>query len=306
MVAELIKNAPFVQVMLTSRERLNLQGEWVYEIDGMQYPTKWLQRSRKKSADVEADIEKYSAVQLFIQCARRVQADFNVKEVDIAHIVHICQLVEGFPLAIELAATWVRVLNCAEIAQEITRNYEILATNWRDIPARHQSLQSVFDYSWRLLSDDERAALGRFAVFQGAFSRNAAVSVTGISLVMLGSLVDKSFLQVTKVMQGETAVTCYEMHELIRFYAFGKLNSDASVQIGDECLSMAIMEARDRHAHYYATRLEIYQPRQFWKRSDDVPAELGLEIENVRAARNWILQKEESKHCSAINGVDNH
>ena len=189
-------------------------------------------RSGSESGRCDADLEKYSAVQLFIQCARRVRSDFNMKKADITHIVHICQLVEGFPLAIELAATWVRVLNCAEIAQEITRNYEILATNWRDIPARHQSLQSVFDYSWRLLSDDERAVLGRLAVFQGDFSRNAAVAVTGISLAMLGSLVDKSFLQVTKVMQGETAVTCYEMHELIRFYAFEKLNSDASVQIG--------------------------------------------------------------------------
>ncbi len=306
LIAELVKNAPFVQVMLTSRERLNLQGEWVYEIKGMQYPALPSRSSGLETAVADPDLEKYSAVQLFIQSAQRVRSDFDVNGTDVTDIVRICQSVAGFPLAIELAATWVRVLTCAEIAQEIMRNYEILATNWRDIPARHQSLQSVFDYSWRLLSDDERDVLGRLAVFQGVFSRIAAVAVTGVSLAMLGALVDKSFLQVVKVMQGETAVTCYEMHELIRFYAFEALNRDASLQIGDERISTAILEARDRHARYYAARLEIYQPRQFWNRSDDVPAELGLEIENVRAARNWILQKEKSKQHAAINGVNSH
>ena len=96
------------------------------------------------------------------------------------------------------------------------------------------------------------------------------------------------------------------MHELIRFYAFEKLNADASVQMGDERLSTAIVAARDRHARYYAARLEIFQPRQFWNRSDDIPAELGLEIENVRAARNWILQKEKNTQHPAINGAKTH
>ncbi|MCA9976360.1 MAG: hypothetical protein KC413_11440, partial [Anaerolineales bacterium] len=304
LIAELIKQAPRVQVMLTSRERLYLQGEWVYKIKGMQYRALPVSRAGLETAVPEIELEKYSAVQLFIQSAQRVRADFDMSGADISHIVRICQLVEGFPLAIELAATWIRVLTCAEIAQEITRNYEILATSWRDIPARHRSLQSVFDYSWHLLSEDERSALSQLAVFQGDFSRDAAVAVTGISLAMLGALADKSFLQAAKVVQGDTAVTCYEMHELIRFYAFEKLNGEVSVQIGDEQLSTAIIEARDRHARYYAARLEIYQPRQSWTWIDDVPAELGLEIENVRAARQWILQKEQSKPHAAINGIN--
>ena len=225
LVAEIIGQAPEVQVIITSRERLNLRGEWIFEVKGMQFPAKHLRPSLSKPTAAEQDFEKYSAVQLFVQSARRIRSDFVVTGANIPHIVRICQLVEGFPLAIELAATWVRILSCADIAQEIERNYEFLATNWRDIPPRHRSLQAVFDYSWALLSPTERDVLVRLSVFQGAFNREALTAVAAVSLDVLGSLVDKSFLQVGKIVQGETAVTCYEMHELIRFYAAEKLNN---------------------------------------------------------------------------------
>ncbi len=225
LVAEIMGYAPDVQVILTSRERLNLRGEWIFEVKGMQIPAKPVRSSLPKATAAEQDFMNYSAVQLFVQSARRICSDFVVSGTDMRHIVHICQLVEGFPLAIELAATWIRVLSCADIAQEIERNYEFLATNWRDIPPRHRSLQAVFDYSWALLSPTERDALVRLSVLQGGFSREESMTAANVSLGVLGSLVDKSFLQVGKMVQGETAVTCYEMHELIRFYASEKLNN---------------------------------------------------------------------------------
>ncbi len=222
LVADVIAYAHHVQILLTSRERLRLRGEWVYEVTGMQFP---YEESWSESTIAEPDFYEFSAVKLFVQSAQRVRADFAVRDDDKQAIVRICQLVEGFPLAIELAASWVRVLNCTEIAREIEHNYEFLATTWRDIPPRHRSLQSVFDYSWALLSPHERDIVEKLSVFEGEFSRESAMAACGASLPELSDLVDKSFLQMIKIDRRETAVTHYEMHELLRIYALDKLNA---------------------------------------------------------------------------------
>jgi hypothetical protein len=86
-------------------------------------------------------------------------------------MVQICQTVEGIPLAIELAAVWVGMLSCQEIAQEINSNMDFLRTSMRDIPERHRSIRATFDHSWNLLSEGERRALCQLSVFHGGFDR---------------------------------------------------------------------------------------------------------------------------------------
>ncbi len=145
LLAAIGRQAPKVKLLVTSRERLNLQGEWVFELRGLAPP-----------GEGDAGFADSSAVALFLQTARRSQSGFALVDQDRACVAHICRLVEGMPLAIELAAAWVRVLPCAEIAAEIERTLDFLAASARDIPARHRSLRAVFDHF--LESADRRGA----------------------------------------------------------------------------------------------------------------------------------------------------
>ncbi len=141
-------------------------------------------------ADQVERVDEYSAVALFVQSARRVQAGFVLRAEERLAVARICRLVEGMPLAIELAAAWARVLSCAEIAREIERtlapeaNLEFLAASMRDVPERHRSMRAVIDHSWKLLSDDEQCALRQLAVFRGGFTREAAERVAGALLAL--------------------------------------------------------------------------------------------------------------------------
>lgn len=290
LVADIISQSPHVQILITSRERLNLHGEWVFEVSGMSFPIRRGTGMLSEPLQTSRVFEQYSAVQLFLQSARRMRSDFDLKNADKLAIIEICQLVDGFPLAIELAATWVRLLTCAEIAQEIARNYEFLATNWRDIPPRHRSLRAVFDYSWALLSAEEQKVLCQLTVFHGGFTWVDAVTVTQTTVFMLVQLVDKSFLQGV-VTGAETAVSRYEMHELLRQFAAEKLNQDAQIKVGDSLFSSATISTLDTHARYFSHFLQTRNPQEEQTQQAIVLQEIGQEIDNVRAAWRWAVAR---------------
>ncbi|MBE2220520.1 MAG: tetratricopeptide repeat protein [Anaerolineae bacterium] len=297
LIADILSQAPQVKILLTSRERLNLHGEWVFEVSGMSFPTRRVTGMLPDLADNKPNFEQYSAVQLFVQSARRVRSDFQLNETDKPAIIEICQLVDGFPLAIELAATWVRLLTCAEIAREITQNFEFLATNWRDIPPRHRSLRAVFDYSWILLSPEEQHVLCRLAVFRGGFSWADAIVVSNASFFLLGQLADKSFLH-GQLASGETAVgeatvSRYEMHELLRLFAVEMLNKEAHIQVGDNLFSDEMISACDDHARHFVRFLSERNPQQKRTQQAEILLEIGQEIDNVRAAWHWIVEREQ-------------
>ncbi len=199
-LVDLLAGAPHLKLLITSRERLNLHGEWVLPIDGIDYPL---------TADYD-HLERYSAVQLFIQSAQRVQPDFSLRG-NAPDVLRICQLVEGMPLAIELAAAWVRLLPCSQIVEKLASSLDFLASPLRNVPERHRSLRAVFDHSWSLLSHTEQTALTKLSVFRGPFDLEAAEEVSGVSLSMLASLADKSLLHA----DGSGR---YALHELLRQY----------------------------------------------------------------------------------------
>jgi len=194
-VSEILAATTGLKILVTSREALNLQEEWVRPIAGMADPDQ---------------------VQLFADRARRVRGDFNLME-DSRSIIEICHLVEGMPLAIELAAGWLKSLQPADIAQEIRRNLDILATRSRNLPERHRSIRSVFTHSWALLCDDERDVFRKLSVFRGGFTREAAEIVAGASLHTLAGLVDKSLVRLNNR---------YDVHELLRQYALEQMPPD--------------------------------------------------------------------------------
>jgi predicted ATPase/DNA-binding XRE family transcriptional regulator len=264
-VSELLRRLPRLKLLTTSRERLNLQGEWMYELHGLPVPP----------TEYVARLDEYSAAVLFVRSARRIKTDFEVTETEKPALVQICQLLEGIPLAIELAAAWAGVLSCAEIAREIELNIDFLQTTMRDVPERHRSLRASFDHSWRLLSDVERTALSRLAIFRGGFDRAAAEQVAGATLPLLATLVSKSLVR-----RGEDGR--YDLHEVIRQFALSHLE-DAAQQ----------NEARDAHSRYY---LQFAADREKALRSapqQQAARELLNEIDNLRAAWIWAIRREQ-------------
>jgi len=125
-----------LKILVTSREALNLQEEWVRQISGLAYPDR----------EDGKQLEDYSAVQLFLDRARRIRGDFDLAE-DRRGVVEICRVVEGMPLAIELAVGWLKTLRPSEIAEEIQHNLDMLATRSRNLQERHRTLRSVFSHS---------------------------------------------------------------------------------------------------------------------------------------------------------------
>jgi predicted ATPase/DNA-binding NarL/FixJ family response regulator len=257
----LLTHAPQVKLLTTSRETLNLQEEWLYPVKGMGFP------------DNEAvqDIQAYSAVRLFTQTAHRMRPDFSLDDEREA-VIHICKLVEGMPLALEMTAAWLKRLPCQEIAEEIMRGLDILETPARNVPPRHRSMRAVFEHSWNLLTASERDAFKKLSVFRGGFPKEAAQSVAGASRGLLAALVDKSLLRV------ETDGR-YTIHELLRQYAEEQLN--VSPQAGEA--------AHNMHASYYVEFLsQKWEPLRTHRQRVALD-EIGLEIDNVHTAWQWIV-----------------
>lgn len=268
-LSEILAAATGLKILVTSREALNLQEEWVRHIGGMSYP----------EHVTGEPLENYSAVRLFVDRARRLRGDFDLAE-DRHSVVEICRLVGGMPLAIELAAGWLNMLRPADIAQEILRSMDILATRSRNLPERHRSIRSVFDQSWRLLSDAERAVFQKLSVFRGGFTREAAEVVAGASLHTMAGLVDKSLVSLS-------AEGRYDMHELLRQYSAEQLEAEhqtAAIQrayVGYYLGMLRRLEG-DIKAHQQLAALDTIE----------------ADFENVRSAWQLAVQH---RHYEALN-----
>lgn len=263
---EIASLSPKVKILTTSRERLNLRGEWLLEVMGLPTP----------ATDETEDLDKYDVIRLFMQSAKRIVADFSVLREDQKHLINICQLVGGMPLATELAASWVRMLSCAEIANELEQGIGFLSSSLRDAPERHKSIQVVFDTSWQLLSDPEKAVFKKLGVFRGGFGRKAAERVGDTSLTTLSTFVDKLFLH-------KTAADRYEIPGLLRQYTLAKLGE----QPEEERVAMHL------HCDTYTNLLnEIESDLRSSKRQIAIE-EINLEMDNIRAAWDWAVEVRE-------------
>lgn len=262
LLAELLGRTTQVKLLVTSRESLNLQGEWVFEVQGLPIP---------ESGDSEG-----TSVELFLQRARRAHVGFNATTDDYPAIVRICQLVDGMPLGIELASAWVRTLSCDEIAREIERGLDFLSLSAKDLPARHRSMHAVFDHSWKLLTEEEQKVLLRLSVFRGGFQREAAERIAEASLSTLSALVTKSLIR-------RSGTGRYDLHELIRQFAFEQLANRRREQT----------QTKARHGAYYMALLSNQDERLRSSVQQEALAELTIEIENIRSAQEWALAHNE-------------
>lgn len=255
LLVTLLTNAPDMKMLVTSREALNLREEWLWTVRGLSYP----------STIPHGQAGDYSALRLFAERACQIHPDFSLND-HVAAVTRICQLVEGVPLAIEMAANWLKALSPDAIVDAIQSSIDFLTSRYHNIPERHRTMRAVYNHSWSLLSDEERRVFMKLSVFRGGFSAAAAISVTGTSLATLATLVDKSFVR--QYPNGRC-----DIHEQLRQYAAGHLEQTG----GYECTA-------DDHAAYFAALVIDCKPVLRNTGQLDALNLIEANFENIRAA----------------------
>ena len=274
-LVEILQKARRVVLLVTSRERLKLQAEWVFDLHGLEYPAQGSQEG----------FEGCSAVELFMLHARKVRREFSPSESEARAMVRICQLVEGMPLAIELAASAVYQRSCVTIVNEIERDLQMLVSSVHDIPERHRSVWAAFEHSWRLLSLQEQQALSRLAVFQGGFDEEAAVQVSEAHSRVLEALVDKSLLRLGQ--DGR-----YGMHELVQQFASVKLVNSGELEI-----------IQDAHARYFMGLAEQAETGLYAADQQQWISCLEENQANLRAGLKWAIQNGNANLAARFSGA---
>lgn len=272
LVSDILASAPNTKILVTSRERLNLFEEWVFEVTGL----------RRPHDERDPGAEQYSAVQMFMQGARRARPGFSLAA-ELPAVVRICSLVDGMPLALELASAWVRVLPLDDIVRELERGMDILQTPVRNIPARHRSMRVVMDQSWAMLSDSERDVFKKLSIFCGGFTREAAEAVGGATLPILSALVDKSWLRL------RASTGRYEVHELLRQY-------------GEQWLGVSpeADAVQDAHAAFFAALMARLEHDLKCCRQIEALEAITHDFCNVRSAWWWASERNDRTVLDAM------
>jgi predicted ATPase/DNA-binding CsgD family transcriptional regulator len=266
-VAEIMKAAPGVRVLATSREPLSVPGEQVIPVPPLELPS--------PGADEPlARLSHNEAVMLFSQRAAAASGTFELTTANQAAVVDLCRRLDGLPLAIELAAVRTRVLTVEQILDRLADRFSLLTGGSRGALPRHQTLRTTIDWSHDLLSGAERAVLRRSCVFTGRFTLDDAESVCAFqevpaaeTLNLLASLIDKSLV----VKEDANGVASYRLHETMREYAGLKLS-----EAGEE------ESAWQRYAEYYRSRCRRWADERRYRLVDWLHW-ADLEIDNIRA-----------------------
>jgi predicted ATPase/DNA-binding SARP family transcriptional activator len=281
-LSDILSAAPMVKLLVTSRERMNLRGEKVVMLDGLAHPD--------ENVLTVDDLASFAGPQLFVERAREVSANtvFMPTGDDVLHIARVCQLVQGMPLGIELAAAWTRNISCGEIVREIEHGLDFLESTMRDVPERQRSLRAVFEHSWRMLSPQEQKVFARLSVFRGGCTRQAAETVAGATPAVLASLIDKSMLK--RAESGR-----YELHEVMRQYGAAQL---AATPDSHEAVVLA-------HSHYYLHWLAQHHEWLYGNQQMATLQMLNADIDNIRAA--WaaaVHHLDVSALSATLDGLD--
>lgn len=274
-VAELLEAAPNLKIVVTSREPLRLPGERCYALEGLPFPN-------PDDPMALETLDSHDAVRLFIQSTRAVQPLFVATAGDRLALARIAQIVEGLPLALELAGSWKQFYTCQEIADELAKDYDFLQSARRDLPVRQRSLRAVFERSWNLLSAAEQEIFAQLAVFRGKFTPGAAAEIVGAKSGSLKTFVEKSLLNG----RGQER---YELHPLLRQFTHEKLTEQPDTHLA----------VQRRHAGYY-THFVAERIETLWGDQQMIALEeLNRNASNIRAAWAWASREPDFQMLSA-------
>jgi predicted ATPase/DNA-binding SARP family transcriptional activator len=283
LIERLLSTCPDIKIMATSREALRINGERVWSVPTLSLP------DRAPTPDPELLLQ-YEAVQLFVERAESVRRDFALSDQNARFVEKICRQLDGMPLALELAAARVKALTVQQILTRLDDAFRLLTRGSRTALPRHQTLRAAIDWSYELLSEEEQSLFRRLSVFAGGWTLEAAEIVSageGIEerevLDLLSRLVDKSLVEMHA--HGEAAR--YRMLQTVQHYSHEKLLQSGEAQT-----------TRKRHFDYFCRLVEAANPHLGFFLSDmdmlDWQRRLEPENDNLRAALQWSLEKEDS------------
>jgi predicted ATPase/class 3 adenylate cyclase len=285
----LLRRAPGLKILATSRVHLNLAGEMIYPVPPLALPVSG------KAAQPPV-LAQYEAVRLFVERATPVHPTFRMTEANAPSVAQICTRLDGIPLAIELAAARISVLSPEQIAARLSDRFNLLTGGSRNAMPRQQTLRALIDWSWDLLSARERDVLGRLSVFAGGWILEEAEHVcageeleSGKILDLLAQLVNQSLVAVESEQGPETR---YNLLETIHQYAGEKL-----VEIGN------LPTCRDQHMHYFsglAEQAEVELHRRDQKLWLD---RLETEHDNFRAALEYSIDARPEEALRICTGL---
>lgn len=272
----LLEGCPELTILTTSREPLRLAGERIWPVDPLPVPD---------APSALDDLKDFAIVQMFLDRARSYRPDFRLTEADIDDVAAICQASEGIPLAIELTASWLRLLTPSEIADRLASGVEFLSARTRDVSARHRSMRAVFEHSWTLLSDRNREVFQRLSVFRGGFTRRAAEEVAGASSMRLSALLDKSLL--FRADDGR-----YAIHEVLRQFGEAELHASAEAE--------AILQ---RHLAFFLDLAETAESHWSSEAQSRWLRRLTAEQDNLWVAMSWALESNRVEEALRMAGA---
>jgi predicted ATPase len=278
----LVREAPGLHLLATSREPLRSEGEWVHRLSALEVPP--------PSANLNAtEALAFPAIQLFAERAMASLDSFELRDADVPAIGDLCRRLDGIPLAIELVAARVGLLGLHGVAARLEDGIQILARGRRTVSPRQQSLRATLDWSYGLLSETEQLVFRRIAVFRAGFDLNAANAIVSDSDIGAAdvfetvlSLADKSLVTVD-VAEDEVA---YRLLDTTRGYALEKLKAGAGSA-----------EISRRHATYFFTVWDRAKPQG--RSNADWLATYGRMIDDVRAALDWCLSPDGDAELAA-------
>ena len=283
-VGEVLAEASHISVLSTSRERLNVYGEFEYQVSPLELPKFQITEAGER-------LKKYDAVSLFIERAQASRPGYKVNKNQIQAVVKVCKLLDGLPLAIELAAPLVKLFSPAQIAEKLETDLGTLPNGPRDLPARQRTLRATQEWSYNLLSADEKTLFTNLGVFTGGFTLEAIQAVCanqggGNIINIVASLVDRNLVRTKEGRDGEIY---FSMLETTR-----QLTSERLLASGDAD------DIFRRHAEYYlemserAMREYISPMNKYWF------MRIFIEQENLRNAFNWLAANNEIKKCMRL------
>ncbi|MEO1289465.1 MAG: tetratricopeptide repeat protein [Chloroflexota bacterium] len=271
LIAELLKATSGLRILATSRERLGILGEVVFSISGVAFPDNALDKN----------LPEYDAVQLFVYNGKRVLPEFQPSNDDWQTIAQICQYVDGLPLAILLATSWLSTLSPQEILSEIEQDVRLLESPALTTLFQSKSLLHVFSHSWELLTPHQRNAFMQLSVFRGRFTRQAAQVAMGTSLYILNALVNKSMLQWDKKNK------LYYIHSVLRQYGRAKLDAEGK----QTTIYRAYFDYWHDFVHTHPAIMQSQKEKQIVKALKE-KLTWKHELEDLRACLLWGIENQ--------------
>ena len=268
----ILSQCPDVKILATSREALSIHGEVAWLVPSLSLPP----------ADQTNNLMKWECPRLFFERAIMYRADLQLNESNSESLLRICRALEGIPLAVELAAARVKTLSLEQLASRLDDKLSLLTTGSRAAQPRQQTLRATIDWSYELLSEQEKVVLHRLSLFFGTWTLEAAEFVCSEDniasnqiLDVITRLLDKSLL----ISENHDGLIRYRMLEIIRQYGMEKLEQMDEVQ-----------HIQDRHTRYYSELAQSEESAWYSQEQARLIKQFDIEYPNLRVALAWGLE----------------